>query len=349
MNSDMNTKNYIHEIGVVRAIACLCIVMLHSVIYVLGSDFDSRGIEKVIIEFANLISFGTAAFVFISELLLAYSYPDKLPKGFYKKRAKYILIPFICMAFIYATFQNYNNITSIPSKFLLNLVGGYHGWFILVIFQFFILHHIIIKYLSNVSTFKVLSISLGLNIFYLSFFNFTEPYVENSIFIFIWDRGYWVSCFGWIFYFTLAYYCGKNYNLFLEKLNSYRIIISFLFVLMLLSVIFYNKFEILPFGSKRVDMLLFSIFAIFILFLISKRINKRIYLLKLISIYSFGIYLLHMFYLMVINFVFVRKGLIDLFGVWTISVYFIFAITLSIVTIYFLNKIPFGKFIIGKV
>ncbi|WP_269758464.1 acyltransferase family protein [Thalassobacillus sp. C254] len=68
-----------------RAIACLAVVVIHSVNITL-TNYEhtvSQFEEYFLIAVRFAAFFGTPAFVFISELLLARSYPNKVPHGFF--------------------------------------------------------------------------------------------------------------------------------------------------------------------------------------------------------------------------------------------------------------------------
>lgn len=90
--------------------------------------------------------FSTPAFIFISEFLLARSYPDGVPDGFLKKRGKVIFVPFLFIAAIDALLMTSamgGEVTFLAfvQKYLANVfLGNFIGYFILVIFQFYMLH-----------------------------------------------------------------------------------------------------------------------------------------------------------------------------------------------------------------
>lgn len=340
-------KEYIQEVSLVRVAACLSIVLLHSIKFTVGFELaeGATSSDYILLTVAGILSFGTPAFVFISELLLSHSYPDNVPKNFYKKRVNLILIPFVCMAIFYAIISNYDNLSQLPFSVMLNLLGNYHGWFVLVIFQFYVLHQLFTKFLSKVSSKLILLVSLIINIAYLSIFNFIKPTSSNGFIVFLWDRGYWVPLFGWIFYFCLAYYCGRNYGDFLLAIKRSKIVISFFVFSSLALVIFINSFNVFGFGSKRVDMIPLTISLILLLFLLASKFNIRSKTLSLINNCSFGIYLIHYFYLMLYSKVI---DFIAYIGYWKIPFLFITVLVSSIITVIITNIFPFGKFILGK-
>ncbi|GGO06568.1 acyltransferase family protein [Saccharibacillus kuerlensis] len=342
-------KGYIQEVSTVRVIACLSIVLLHAIHFTVGFGMEegSTSVDYVLLTIAGILSFGTPAFVFISELLLAHSYPNVLPKDFYKKRLLLILLPFACMAVLYAILSHYDNLARLPHVLVLNFIGGYHGWFVLVIFQFYILHRLFTKFLSRVPAKVILPVSLAINVAYLAIFNFIEPPSDRFLIPFIWDRGYWVPFFGWFFYFCLAYCWGRDYKGFLAKIKKFQVWII-LFVLASLALLTYMNslnFTLLHFNSKRADMIPLSISLILLLFLAASKWKIRSRLLSLIDRCSFGIYLIHYFYLIVYR-VFIDSAA-DI-GYWKIPLLFITALISSIATVLLVNKLPFGKYILGR-
>ncbi|OWR30711.1 hypothetical protein CDO73_08930 [Saccharibacillus sp. O23] len=346
MNETKKT-GYIQEVGTVRAIACLSIVLLHSIHFTVGFGMErgSNLLDYVLLTTAGILSFGTPVFVFISELLLSRSYPDRLPRTFYKKRVLLILLPFVCMAFFYAFLSHYDDPQRLPRVILMNLLGGYHGWFVLVIFQFYIFHHLFNRFLSRMPARILLPIALAVNVAYLAFFNLTSPPSGNGAVLFLWDRGYWVPFLGWVFYFCLAYYCGRRYGEFLALLRKYQSWILPLVAVSVALVVWVNSLGILPFVSKRLDMIPLSAGLIFLLFRFASRWKSRPGWIALIDRCSFGIYLIHYFYLIVYSEV--LNALADI-GYWEIPVLFAAGLLSSIATVLLANKLRFGKYLLGR-
>src|SRR5690625_7952470 len=132
--------------------------MCYTVLFT-NSHYDSL-VDSIYV----LFTFGTPTFIFISMLLISYSYPNGLPKGFLWRRFQLILLPFIFMAIFYSADMNiFNQLlagnmtevfssatwSTILSNVIGNLMGGYHGYFILIIFQFYILAYFLYKFLSK--------------------------------------------------------------------------------------------------------------------------------------------------------------------------------------------------------
>jgi Protein involved in polysaccharide intercellular adhesin (PIA) synthesis/biofilm formation len=322
--------------------------MLHSIKQIVGFNVinPANNIDFTLLSISGLLSFGTPAFVMISSILLSRSYPKDLPNNFYKKRINFILLPYIFMAVFYTVVDYYDDITELPRALLYNLIGGYHGWFVIMIFQFYILHSVTIKCLKYISLRVLLVTSAIINLGYLAVFNFTTSPSNNSFVEFFWSRGFWAIFIGWLVYFIFAYYIGTDYEAFLERMRKKKLLIVILLVIATIVIIYDNSLGIFKYGSKRIDMPFFTICLVIILLLAFSRYKNIPPMIELINRYSFGIYLLHIFYL---NFITKICEYIHIeLNYWLIPVLFIAVIPLSIYTMKIINISRYGEYIIGK-
>ncbi|PSL42567.1 membrane-bound acyltransferase YfiQ involved in biofilm formation [Salsuginibacillus halophilus] len=285
----------IHEVYWLRALACLAVVMVHAVNTTLEhyEFIIPKSEENILIAARFLVLFGTPAFIFISELLLAYAYPDQVPKGFFIKRVKFLLMPFAFMAFVFAVMTS-ESIGEFPSELALNLfLGGYTGYFILIIFQFYILHVCLHRYLKKVSPVLVLSAALMINTIYLGFFHVTSP---PGIVLgeYIWERGHWLPFTGWVFYFALGYYAGRYYHQIMSRIVKLRYLLAGAAAVLLLFVFSLVVTDILDVvSSKRVDYILYTTAVVFAILAFTYRLKKVPLPVLVLSKYSFNVYLLH--------------------------------------------------------
>ncbi|WP_416150564.1 acyltransferase family protein [Salipaludibacillus sp. HK11] len=349
----MKNQGMIKEIFVLRSIGCLSIVLLHSIFIALSTlPIREMGeLAAIIFDSVQMILYyGTPMFIFISEFLIAYSYRGrKLPENFLTKRIRFILIPYFVMALFYSIPFITDGIDTWSIKLLLNVfVGDYHGYFILIIFQFYLFHYYFHRYLKLLSPKLVLTSALVINASYLIFFNFTSPPDVIPYSTYIWERFYWIPLFGWIFYFALGYYAGLYYESFIRSLEKFRylIIIGPLLTSILLLYLYHSGI-LQVHSSKRTDILLHTTMFSLFLFYVTTKISSPPRLLVFISQYSFGIYLLHYFYIFLADFIF-RLYPIDI-GVTYIMLLFVFSTLSSILTIFLLNKWKYGYLVIGKI
>ncbi len=350
MESTMKNNTMIKEVFLLRSIACLSIVLLHAIeIGIESIKYEIGSFTYLVFDSIHVfLYYGTPMFIFISELLIAYSYRKKnIPKDFLRKRFTFIFIPFLCMALFYSipyasTFQDW------VLKFFLNaFIGDFHGYFVLIIFQFYLLHLFFHHYLQRVKPRVIITISFLLNAGYLAFFNMTEPY--NILYSeYIWERFYWIPFFGWIFYFSLGYYCGLYYERFISGLKKHKAAVTALPIVSSTFLLYvYHSELITVHSSKRIDMMLHTAAIGFFILYVTSYMKKIPNFLIFISQYSFGIYLLHFFYLLLFDAIYnIYPGFL---GISYVFLLFFGSTTCSIITIYHLNNWKYGKYIVGKI
>ncbi|MEC0788342.1 acyltransferase family protein [Bacillus haynesii] len=343
----------VKEIFVIRCISCLSVVLLHAISMVLMVRADMLGdaVFRVVESFRTLLMFSTPAFIFISEFLLAHAYPGGVPEGFLKKRLKTIFIPFLFIAVLDAfmtagLMMQQFQASVIMKKLLANIfLGNFIGYFILVIFQFYLLHMCFHSFLQKASPKWVLSISFAVTAAYLSYFTFIQPPVvqEEAPFPFS-----WVPFPGWLFYFCLAYYCGKNYERFLALLERYRHAVYAAAAVtgcFIVAVSFFG--QDIGVTSKRPDILLYSTSIIFLCFHLFSKLKSVPKLIMMISNYSFSIYLLHAFILI---FGLVILTTLDSIGTVSAVLLLFFISTGAAVFIsWAVNKLKYGYMFVGKI
>jgi len=346
------SKKIVHELFLLRSMACLSILFLHCLARVYGDGNDAVNYISI------LLTFGTPMFVFISEFILSYSYPEQTPSQFWPKRLKYLLLPYLLFgtfyAFVKAVEQSIGSgADTIGATFLSFwwkhiLLGDYHGYFILIIFQFYLLHMWFQKYGKRYSPKWVLGVSFVANIGYLAFFNFTNPFNGSFAAEYIWYKGYWLPFVGWVFYFTLAYYAGRHYAAFRAWLAKYSVwVVIAPFAIAVVPYFLYRFHVLTDPSSKRIDMLFFTVSVIFLLYWIALRLRSIPKIFVWISRYSFGIYLLHPLFLGVLAQV--PQQFKSIHPILQTIILFVVCILLSALTVYVAVKIPFGQYVIGRI
>lgn len=340
------------EMFVLRSIACLSIALLHA-LYRVYNDGDTPWVETV----GLLLTFGTPVFVFISQFVLSYAYPNDIPKRFWEKRIKYILLPYFFFGSLYAGLKGIEMASNDNVSLLQGfgyylwrhiLLGDFHGYFILIIFQFYALFLWLRKQEKRFSPRTVLWASFIINIVYLGFFNLTTP-ADTIAAQYFWDKMYWIFAPGWIFYFTMAYYLGRKEQWFREKIMQYRLAVYTLPVLTgALVLLVNNQGWITAHSSKRIDMLLFALSMILLLFTVASSLKKVPRVLVWTSRYSFGIYLLHP--LLLALFVKLPSSFeLQNLGLVSVLLQFIGCVVGSALIMNLANRVPGGAFIVGRI
>jgi membrane-bound acyltransferase YfiQ involved in biofilm formation len=356
-----DSSKVIKEMFVLRSIACLGIVLFNTLDTAI-MHFNLTGAAgysvtpAILHTIQMLLLFSTPMFIFISEFIISKSYRDSIPPGFLKKRAKYILIPYLTMAVLFSIIE-VNVEHAIPSfKLYLYelaknfLLADFFGYFLLVVFQFYLLHILFSKWISRRYSMKsVLIWSIGANILYLAIFNLIDleslPFGNYYIISFL-NK---VPAIAWLGYFSLAFYCGRNYEAFIEKLGKHIKWVIALVILSAATMLILNDAGIIDrIYSKRFDVLFYTIGIIFMMVYYSKKLTRVPVVLVKVSQYSFGIFLLTRFFLYgVSQLAPVQYSLTNL--LFFIIIAFAVAIFGSIGITKLLNKNRFGPLIAGRI
>jgi probable poly-beta-1,6-N-acetyl-D-glucosamine export protein len=293
--------------------------------------------------------YATPMFILISEVVLSHVYKDSLPKGFFKKRFLYILVPYLLIPFVYGLYyfftkSDFTGQTLESHLYNSIVLAKWHGYFIIIIFQFYLLHWAFIKWFKHFNAWAVLFVSLVINAGYLYGANFTNPLSWPEIF-----QGFYphlkLPFVAWIFYFTVAFYIGRN----LEVLKKYRRIglpVSLTAAaISLLGVLYLYHSELLKLvSSLHIGILFYTVSLFFVLFYVFASRSNVPKPVILISNYSFSIYLLHMLMIDVVDIIVPNIHV----GLFTIVVFF-GALSGSMLTAWLLSKVPKSELLIGQI
>ncbi|WP_078378828.1 acyltransferase family protein [Sutcliffiella halmapala] len=340
-------RNQITEIYWIRVLACLSVVFIH-VLTRIYNNFELNEFTNTMLKTIQVFfMFATPMFVMIFEVVLASVYSKNLPKNFIKKRFLYLLMPFITVPFLYGIYYKIVNHLS-WEEFRIALIENillatWHGYFIIIILQFVVIHTVYVKWLHHVKVWKMLVITFIINGVYLYLVNFQieafPTFMQN------WFSLVRVPFFGWIFYFTVAYYVGRN----LREIKKHRAW-GLPFSVMTTIICGYTIFLVFKTGllievsSMRLDIILYTISLFFVFLYTFSYIQRIPKLIRFINNYSFPIYLLH----------FLAFNIGDLIlpelpvGIYGISM-FIMGILFSVWMAKIINILPIGQFIVGKV
>lgn len=292
----MNTpKQHLNEINIIRAIACIFVVATHAITNFLKNvEVDLTSDQSYIIPIRYALLCSTPIFIIISETLISRNYPEKLPKGFFIKRLRYIFIPYVLIGSIVSYRASAKDLNSFIEVFTNKVIFGYwYGFFVLVIFQFYFLHWLIGKYLSKINPIGPLIVSFLISFIHIYCFVHYPDYKEfiETKFPF-WYR---VHIFSWIFYFIAAFYIGKYYNQIVNFFMN-KVWVPIIASILSFSVIFYN-IKVRGYtrlSSDRYDMMLFAVFVFLLFVILIRKYNLNNKALEMISHFSFFIYLTHM-------------------------------------------------------
>ncbi|WP_197468203.1 acyltransferase family protein [Fictibacillus phosphorivorans] len=327
----------IKEWNLLRTIACLSIVFLHSTSQVgLAMGFPKTEYYQLL---RTMLCFATPTFVVLSEVILANRYPDKLPEKFWTKRLKWIFAPYISFSVIDALVSyKMNPNFDLGGKILKNIfLGEFEGYFVLIIFQFYILHYFVTKY--KISMNLLIPVSILAMIFHFKILEGNIAFVKEHVAFFK------IPFTAWFAYFTLAYVIGRNYKRLSETFLRYKwfTLLGVLLSIVIVFVLF--KAGYTSVGSRRIDLLPLTIMLSVAVFAWGQLIPNFKFV-NIISNYSFGIYLIHWQ---------VQRywgaSIAELFsGTFTRVIgVFIISLLISMSIIFIVSKLPFGSYIVGNV
>ncbi|MGO4888775.1 acyltransferase [Anaerobacillus sp. MEB173] len=145
-------RGQIDEIYLVRTLAILGVLMVHSTSSVVG-ELDHSSSYWSMYNFLNIFfKYGTPTFIFLSSFVLFYNYYNrpldkKLVTGFYKKRLLYIIIPYLLFSVFYYWlrvhyYYSHYTFDYMISDFTEKLLTGKaytHLYFVFISIQFYLL------------------------------------------------------------------------------------------------------------------------------------------------------------------------------------------------------------------
>ncbi|MEK4254520.1 acyltransferase family protein [Ureibacillus sp. FSL K6-2830] len=328
----------IKEWDLLRVIACLSILLLHSTtFYNLESGLSEN---SVVVHYIRiLLCYATPTFILLSIIILAAKYKDGIPQSFWSKRLQFILLPYIFWAFIDALVIEYNYQNGlIWQTFYNNIVlGEFVGWFVLVILQLYLLFWLMIKF--QWPSFVVLPLCALLYFLQHRIFDLPYPFFQENM---KYEKLYGTA---WFVYFVIAFIIGANYEKIQPLLKKYRIFTVIFTALSALYIWYGYKFGMVEIHSRRMDLIPFVV-GITSMILAYGQLIPSFKIIRIISKYAFMIYLIHWNILSLTAKYFVsffNNGYLAILAMMISTV--IVAITISKCISY----LPFGKWIVGKI
>lgn len=326
-----------------RAIACLSVVMIHTITTTFYKfDMSNHGYKLRV--FQLLLLYATPMFVFISEFLLAKQYKTKVKDGFFKQKLLTLGIPYIIinlgLAYVYGHPKNFHDYLSSVNSMMFH--GGTLTYFIVIIFQFYLLHVLFAKYLVKLNPIKIIIYSLVITSLFWAMRNFVEA-PETIYLNWIWQREGWMIFIGWLSYFLLGFYMGYYYETMMNRIQNYTWHIVIGAIVVTIGVVFnYLSGIITLVDSKRFDTPIYVTMVILLFFLIASYIKYVPRFIIFISNYSFSIYLIHYFFVH-------RLGSLHEHPLFNILFTFTLTVTFSVCIGYLMNLSHYGKYIVGGI
>ncbi|MBC9784655.1 acyltransferase [Heliobacterium chlorum] len=322
----MKTKTYLGEVQILRGLAFIGVAFQHT----LGPFMNQQGLGQsdaiLLTILFNLAKFAVPLFVFMTGMVIFYNYYDTLEyPSFIVRRTKEVIIPYLVWSLIYVFHgvpfpQDFLFFIRDVSQKILTGSTYYHLWFIVMIYQFYIVYPFfrsaakqLEPRLRSEKSLILLMASLGavyLGLTWLS--SSVIPHLDNlsglpklwSFFSEYRDRTF----IFWFFYFILGGLAGlavTQWRAWVEKTflaNSLLCLLLFILVTYEMWIQSYPS----PAGyvvnfnvstSLKPSMALFSVSAIIFLYGLTLRFtresNRVTAYLDRLGKHSFGAYLVH--------------------------------------------------------
>jgi len=362
---------HVPEMNYLRAFAILAVLAIHvSAQFTTIPEINSLMITNIVIDIFT--HYAVPLFIFISGFLLYLKYNRNYSvKEFAQKRFLRVIPPYLVFTVFYlfiwviivgivTGMYNWPSVLQIVYAFF-GAGASYHLWFFLIIIELYLFYPLIVKIYhffedTNREWLFLLSaliLQLGWQIFG-SYFPLQligyELNITNMVF------------FCRLFYFALGIYVCNHYTLIKEQLLKKPIwmyvipVIIFTCLgswLWICGIQVYGSYYSIPNGTYGLYESLLQplsyLFTFALLFVISNRIvssNKSRKWLLLIGAYSFGIYLIHPFFLTGISYALKLIGITNL-TVMYYPILFVSVLLCSMIFVWIVQKIPFHKYIIG--
>jgi membrane-bound acyltransferase YfiQ involved in biofilm formation len=302
------TQPAVGEFHLLRSVACMGVVVIHVISMLLRAPGST---PEWSLQFLGglqmLLMFSTPTFVFLSAAIVGYAY-DGAPKGFLRKRVLFVAVPFISIGVAFAlfnavlAFRHHADPGFFWTHFLRdttrNLTGGAHTWFILPIFQFYVLYALFGRWLGRASPRTVIGAAVLINVAYLGFFNFLATPRDWTTLIH--RHSYSLVFPAWTAYFAVGFYVGRYYD---QVLNGLRTIVPLVGITGVAAATFmiwmHSSGALSDVSSRRLDMIPYTVCVIGLFVYAGARLQRIPQVIVRVSQLSFGVYLVHPFVLVV--------------------------------------------------
>ena len=354
-------RAHIDELNITRALAILAVLLIHSTSTPVTALSNESKLYPFYVFFNIFPKFAVPVFIFLSGFVLFYNYiqkdfTKKLIVRFYKKRVTQILIPYLIFSvFYYTAVQFY--VTHDFSltwhalfsfEFLEKLLIGKaytHLYYIFIMVQFYLMFPLFLYILKKKPALSPHLIWIG----------FALQWIFIQLNAEFWQYPYRGSIsFSYIFYFLAGAFLGiyfEKYKLWLHlKKENFPIFIYFVWALWLVSTIYNIYLYYYVFSSQtylansitfELVFQLQSITACIVLLQLSFWIydkGNKAFVNGLINLgtLSFGIYLLHPFFLLIYRQIPI-SGNSMLFHVWSVGG-FLVALFITWLVVFLMGK-----------
>lgn len=368
-------KDRIKELDVLRGLAFLAVVLQHTLgVYVRKADIQIADAAMLGMLF-NFTKFAVPAFVFATGTVLFYNYYEKLEyRKFIWKRTVEIFLPYLLWTGIYEIYYyglpliNFSWLREFGKNVILG-TESYHLWFIILIFQFYLIYPVFLALFKwvrvRITTKTRFTFTLGaLIVIYTLLMWFSSSYIPrenlqvNYRFLQLFFLDYRDRNFLYFsFYFILGGIAGLSISKWREFVLKSVIWNGFLFPALFIWI----GYELMRGASGgqvnlnysttlKPSMFFYTVSEIILLYGLCITIVRSgsviIKRLSFIGKFSYGAYLAHA---LVLGYVVrgINRFMPSEHYLWSSTIAFILCAMVSVGITVLISKIPFGRLLIG--
>ena len=353
----------IAEINYLRGFGVLAVIAIHTTGYF--TEIKQFNPLVLVNLWTDVFSqFAVTLFILISGFVLAKNYRDNFSlRSFYKKRIRSIIPQYLLFSLLYTVFNNRvimedNSLKSNLALLLKNIwhsEASYHLWFFAIIIQLYILYPLILK---TYTLFKQrdkaeLWIVLLLMIQTLFMVGLHTPYLS----------GVKINFIGFLFYFGLGIYTVDHFDLIRRGFKRQTTLLftmsmaltvgsSFFIIIGLTTGYRYNTMPAYYFIGSEIMYPIFRVITFLFLFNVARSLHEKrrsifAKVINKIGDYSFGIYLIHIFFNQTT--IKILKNHQVGYDDWTFyPIVLGVTIVLSYLSVRLISYIPYSYYIIGS-
>ena len=354
-----------------RGIAVLAVIAIHVTAYFVNITIANS--LKITMGTIGIFShFAVPLFIFLSGFVLYLSYKKtNSPIIFYKKRLGRIFSPYILFSTLYIVYASFSpqdlSFKAISiNTYLFKLLTGSsfsHMWFMVLIFQVYLVAPFVLNICNKIRKNKIILIlffSFILQIIWtIGSQEFLAIMKDNDAVYSIIQPIFKIIFLSYFGYFVFGIFISKYLSYFLKFLKKVSFSFCLIVLFLLLSFFSYRHFSHAFIYKNETQVYLlyrvlnlsiqifYNVFMIMFLYKICWQYITKGRFLKLLSKYSFGIYLVHFGFIytagyLLINFTPIHEN------TWLFYLtLFPFSIFSSLLTTYIISLLPKHKYIIG--
>ncbi|KPQ01598.1 acyltransferase [Marinobacter sp. HL-58] len=288
----------IEEIYWLRFYGCLAVFTFHLI-----DRIERNYLEHVVLDLAYIPTVvGTPIFIFISIFLFSARYGENIPHHFLARRFKYMMVPYVVYGLIYSMAEyvrlwlSDEPVALLPHLVEYLLFAGWHGYFLVVAMQFYILFWCYNQFRAWrwLPPGPCLIVASFISIGWWGFFRWQS--IEPPGYL------HWVAPVGWLYLFFLALLLVRHYPD-LESQRWFRFVTRPIWLIgVLAGILFFSLQGQLEYSSKETWVV--PLFILALLWSLPRLADRKATaLVKRVNQASFGIYLAHPLFFSVVDFV----------------------------------------------